>query len=84
MDVSTFPHFETVNRAFPETLFQTRDIHGQPVALQMLGHSEPKAVVKALNREQFYEYTLYKAEYMRIILDDLSLESGKLLQWNQV
>jgi len=83
-DITKFPHFEVVNRAFPESLWHTTDLFGQPVALQLLGKAEPKLLVDSVNKDEFYTYTKYKAEYMRLVLDTLSESSGKLLQWVQV
>lgn len=83
-DIKRFPHFEVVNRAFPEALWHTTDIYGQPVAVSLLGRCEPKSLVSSLTKDEFYEYAKYKAEYMRMTVDALSERSGKLLQWVQV
>jgi hypothetical protein len=84
VDNSKFPHFEQVSHSFPETLSRTKDCYGQPVALQQLGKSDPAYFVQHLSKEQFYQYTLYKAEFMRITLDKMCVETGLLLQWVQV
>lgn len=79
-----FPHYETVNRSFPESLWHTSDKWGQPVAVQLLGKSELKPFVANMNKDTFYEYTLWKAEYVRLSLDKIAKETGTFVQWVQV
>jgi hypothetical protein len=82
--VCNFPYFEIVNKAFPESLYHTNDIWGQPVAIQLLGKSDLTFLTENLCKSEFYQYALWKAEYMRIILDMKSHETQHLLQWVQV
>jgi len=84
IDIKAFPFWKEVNTAYPESLFHTKDIHGQPVAIQLLGRSDPKSLTKAITKDQLYTYTLHKAEYMRLTLDKMSYTANKMLQWVQV
>eukprot|EP00298_Acanthocystis_sp_HF-20_P028937 c7798_g1_i1.p1 GENE.c7798_g1_i1~~c7798_g1_i1.p1 ORF type:complete len:277 (-),score=89.05 c7798_g1_i1:51-881(-) len=80
-DFRKFPHFEIMNKYVPCDVFYSFTKSNMPCAVERWGQVNPKGLMSALTPEQIMEYCLYEFEFMRMINDDFTRETGNLTRW---
>lgn len=78
-----FPNVQGCFKAIPERLVHMYDKWGQPVSISCMGRSDLAYLMK-LDDGIFQTYGFYKAEYVRLLVDQRSRETDQLVQLVQV
>ena len=59
-----------------QTIWCDDTIHGMPYGLDKYGSINIKKLLSSVTPDELYTFNLYKLEYMRIVLDDVSARTG--------
>eukprot|EP00299_Pterocystis_sp_00344_P010449 c4671_g1_i1.p1 GENE.c4671_g1_i1~~c4671_g1_i1.p1 ORF type:complete len:610 (+),score=86.87 c4671_g1_i1:44-1873(+) len=81
MTMKDFPHISTINRWFPQHTLFGFCLDGSPFGVENYGRMHMTNLVAEMTFEQFFEFNLYRLEYMRLVLDRVTKYSGVMTRY---
>jgi hypothetical protein len=76
-----FPYAKEMQEYFPQNLLFGFTNKLSPFSVDYYGRIQTTTLVNELTYEQFFEYNLYRLEYMRILLDNVTKHTRVLTRW---
>jgi hypothetical protein len=83
-DFRRFPHYEKINQFLPLELFYSFTKEGSPFAVERWGKSRLQELLNAVRPDEYMEFSLYKFEFMRMLLDEVVKRTGVFHHWSAV
>jgi hypothetical protein len=80
VDTKWFPLAEKIQKFYPIMFTQNTDKSGHPMLMEKLGEIRASEIMKAITIEELLTYHVHCLESINLVLDQQSVESGKLAQ----
>lgn len=80
MTPKDFPYYDMMVRNFPQNTLFGFTPEGVPFSVEFYGRIQTAQLVSDMTYEQFLEFNLYRLEYIRLILDRISRQTGRLMR----
>ena len=68
-DFNRLKHFTLISQFCPQQLLYTHTLAGSPVSIEAWGSIQTKELLSNVDPQQWFEFALYKQEYLRLVLE---------------
>merc|ERR1719409_105227 len=80
VDPSWFPNAAKIQKYYPIMFTENTDKTGHPMLMEKLGEIRASELMKAMTLEELLDYHVHCLESINLVLDEKSVETGKLEQ----